>query len=347
MIRSTDISWFSELVLRIYACTREADLFDLWTFATHNRMRATTTTIEEVATDYSSYAVHRIRGWNPPPYYVAALSDNLLAAHIFSVGGVGTFHHGSLISRREHERTNTYNLVYRPAGFSDVIIASAQPRSDVVLTFDIARDRVFKPEERHLIELIRRHLEASAIRVRSLHPSDSPSPLPESQILLGRDHRPLALSAWIQQFLVSYFPSDRAALAAGRLPEELVRWVRGSLARMHRRPPLHPLTYFRTLAARGALIVRVFPGQPHGGALLKLTEELWPPHPLAWRARGLSARECEVLHWLAQGKRDNEIAKILAITTGTVSKHVEHLLKKLQVSSRSAAARVLWNGIEE
>lgn len=98
-----------------------------------------------------------------------------------------------------------------------------------------------------------------------------------------------------------------------------------------------------TLAAHGALIVRVFPGQRHGGALLRLTEELWPPHPLAWRARGLSTRECEVLHWLAQGKCDSEIARILAISTATVSKHVEHLLKKLHVDSRSAATRVLWS----
>ena len=336
MIRSADIHWFSELVLRIHACTNEADLFDLWTFATHNRMWATTTTIEEVATDYSAYAVHRIRGWSPPPYYVAALSDNLLAAHIFAVGGVGTFHHGSLISRRDHERTNTYNLVYRPAGFCDVIIASAQPRSDVVLTFDIARDRFFRPEERHL--------EASAIRVRSLDPSHALSPLPESQILLGGDHRPLVLSAWIQDFLAQYFPGERANIAAGRLPEELKAWVCASLARLHRRPPVHPLTHFRAVAARGALIVRVFPGRPHGGALLRLTEQLWPPNPLALRARGLSPRECEVLHWLAQGKRDVEIAKILAISPGTVSKLVERLLKKLRVESRSAAARILWEG---
>lgn len=166
--------------------------------------------------------------------------------------------------------------------------------------------------------------------------------LPESQILLGKDHRPLVMSAWLQRFLTDYFPADRAQLAARRLPEKMKTWIDDSLARLDGRQPLHPLTCFCTVAARGTLIVRMFPAQSHGGVLLRLTEARWPPNPLALHARGLSTRECEVLHWLAQGKRDAEIARILAISSGTVSKHVEHLYKKLRVESRSAAASVLW-----
>lgn len=344
MICWSDILWFSELVRQIHACTDEADLFDQWTLAVHDRLRAVETTVEEVAMNLSTYAVHRMHGdWSPPSYYVAALPDNLLAIHVLASGGTGTFQNSLMVPRDHYERTNTCNLVYRPAGLTDVVIASSCSRDNIVLGFTMGRDRNFVPWERRLVELIRRHLEAAAIRVRSSRPGPSSAMLAEAQILLGKDHRPLVLSAWLQRFLTDYFPADRAQLAAGRLPEELKTWTDDSLARLDRRPPLHPLTCFRTVAARGALIVRLFPAQPHGGVLLRLTEERWPPNPLALRARGLSTRECEVLHWLAQGKRDAEIARILAISSGTVSKHVEHLLKKLRVESRSAAASVLWS----
>jgi len=57
------------------------------------------------------------------------------------------------------------------------------------------------------------------------------------------------------------------------------------------------------------------------------------------RCRGLTARECEVVGWIAQGKRDAEIGAILGCATKTVSKHVERVLAKLGAETRLAAAR--------
>ncbi len=58
----------------------------------------------------------------------------------------------------------------------------------------------------------------------------------------------------------------------------------------------------------------------------------------ALRAIGLTPRQCEVLGWVAHGKRDADIAKILGIAPKTVGKHVEHLLAKLHAENRTAAA---------
>jgi DNA-binding NarL/FixJ family response regulator len=58
----------------------------------------------------------------------------------------------------------------------------------------------------------------------------------------------------------------------------------------------------------------------------------------------LTARELEVLRWIAEGKRNAEIAQILAITPATVKCHVEHLLEKLGVETRCAAAAKWLNG---
>jgi len=52
---------------------------------------------------------------------------------------------------------------------------------------------------------------------------------------------------------------------------------------------------------------------------------------------GLTAREREVLQWLARGKTDAEIATLLAISPRTVNKHLEHVYVKLGVETRTAA----------
>ena len=53
---------------------------------------------------------------------------------------------------------------------------------------------------------------------------------------------------------------------------------------------------------------------------------------------GLTAREAEVLSWIARGKTNHEIGVILSASTGTICKHVEHILCKLDVKNRTAAA---------
>ena len=55
---------------------------------------------------------------------------------------------------------------------------------------------------------------------------------------------------------------------------------------------------------------------------------------------GLTPREAEVLTWIAQGKSNYEIGVILRACTGTICKHVEHILAKLNVENRTAAAVV-------
>lgn len=53
--------------------------------------------------------------------------------------------------------------------------------------------------------------------------------------------------------------------------------------------------------------------------------------------RRLTARENQVLQRVALGETDAAIGRVLGITTKTVSKHVEHILFKLEVETRTAA----------
>jgi DNA-binding NarL/FixJ family response regulator len=55
-------------------------------------------------------------------------------------------------------------------------------------------------------------------------------------------------------------------------------------------------------------------------------------------AHGLTAREREVLHHLAEGRSNRVIAETLSLSERTVENHVLHILTKLGVESRTAAA---------
>ncbi len=57
----------------------------------------------------------------------------------------------------------------------------------------------------------------------------------------------------------------------------------------------------------------------------------------------LTKRESEVLHWVIIGKTDKTISEILKISLRTVNKHMEHVLIKLGVESRTAAAAKAMN----
>ena len=56
------------------------------------------------------------------------------------------------------------------------------------------------------------------------------------------------------------------------------------------------------------------------------------------RSPELTPREAEVLFWISQGKSNHDIGIILGAKTGTICKHVGHILNKLNVENRTAAA---------
>jgi DNA-binding CsgD family transcriptional regulator len=99
---------------------------------------------------------------------------------------------------------------------------------------------------------------------------------------------------------------------------------------------LRALVEFLADASPGAL------REPEKLALLLLCGLLrWMPFPLTGGAAarfGLTARESEVLTWVARGESNPEIAARLSIAPGTVKKHLEHIYDKLGVKTRTEAA---------
>ena len=56
----------------------------------------------------------------------------------------------------------------------------------------------------------------------------------------------------------------------------------------------------------------------------------------------ITTRELEILHSLALGHRNKEIAEHLSISVRTVRFHIENLYRKLEVNSRTRAVRVAF-----
>ncbi|WP_207462009.1 response regulator [Azospirillum sp. SYSU D00513] len=75
--------------------------------------------------------------------------------------------------------------------------------------------------------------------------------------------------------------------------------------------------------------------------LLQLTEESGVSDDALLKQRlSLTAREAEVLLWVAGGKPNRDIAEILGLSPRTVDKHLEQIYAKLGVENRAAAAAV-------
>jgi two-component system nitrate/nitrite response regulator NarL len=60
--------------------------------------------------------------------------------------------------------------------------------------------------------------------------------------------------------------------------------------------------------------------------------------PAAGPAETLSPREREILRCLARGASNKEIARELDVAESTVKIHVQHILRKLELTSRVQAA---------
>ncbi len=127
------------------------------------------------------------------------------------------------------------------------------------------------------------------------------------------------------------------------LPGDLLLWLRkqnSELSKSDDAPEVRePLVCEKD---GGRLVVRLL-SQP-GANLILMEEQRAAKTGAAMDPRGLTAREDEVLHWIAEGKTNNDIAAILGMQPGTVKKHVEHIFEKLGVETRTAAATVAMAG---
>ena len=221
---------------------------------------------------------------------------------------------------REHADTRDIPVIFM-TGLTD--------SDDVVRGFAAGgNDYITKPVRPHeVLARLRAHLNQSA-RLRGTR---------EAIDRVGRATLALDAQSWR---LVWMTPEARSLIQAhwptlfdaDGCPQGLLSWLRG---RGQTQEP-NSLTH-----RHGSLALEfTWRGRASGGeCLLALqAQRVNSPTPLLAQVLGLTPREAEVLWWATNGKTNRDIAEILQISIRTAEKHLQHVLDKLGLETRTAAA---------
>lgn len=152
------------------------------------------------------------------------------------------------------------------------------------------------------------------------------SPSAAALVVTNAAHEILFATGEARNWLRRFFP---AGVSGDVLPARIRRWLE---ARTSKRDD-----GVRARRAGASLFVRKYAPQP-GDCTALLLELLENGERLSSPPGALSRRQQDVLRWVASGKSNKAIAAILEISPKTVGKHVEHVFRKLGVTSRVAAA---------
>jgi DNA-binding CsgD family transcriptional regulator len=251
-------------------------------------------------------------GWELMP-------EHPICRHWRESGWLAPLRLSDVVTRRELHQNRFYNLALRPWGVEhELKVRLASPLWHAK-TFIFARKlgRDFTLRDRLVLDLLTPHLSRlwQAARTRRLLTAalDGLEQAPETDttgiVLLGPSGGIEFASPSAQRLLRTYF----VATSGGRLPSALAGWLESGSAEPLRR-------------RHGALSLAV----ERSGDTLLLCETLSEAE--------LTAREQEVLAWVARGKTNGQIAELLWLAPSTVRKHLENIYGKLGVKTRTAAA---------
>jgi DNA-binding response OmpR family regulator/DNA-binding CsgD family transcriptional regulator len=158
---------------------------------------------------------------------------------------------------------------------------------------------------------------------------------------------PLARDLMKRHFGAGAAAAQGVAAASGvaaplHAPASLCDWVRERVTRADA-PPGEAGDTWTCVTGTQRLHCSLHPASAEDEWLLVLTESSNGAaiEALSLQFR-LTAREAEVLYWVAHGKTNRDIGDILGTRPKTITKHLEHVFEKLGVETRTAAAaRVL------
>jgi len=217
-----------------------------------------------------------------------------------------------------------------------VIFMAAIDETDAVVgAFGVGVvDYVVKPVRlRELIARMESHLRTARAQGQARRALDAFGHA--SLVVRERDGRRLWQTALARELLQRHYPAVPEVLT----PPPLLAWVAREALR--RRVGAQPHGLIIGQGAQRLSLALHASGEGDDGEWLLVLREDSPTAQVQALARAfpaLTAREAEVLYWVAQGKTNRDIADILELSPRTVHKHLEHVFVKLGVETRTAAA---------
>jgi DNA-binding CsgD family transcriptional regulator len=133
---------------------------------------------------------------------------------------------------------------------------------------------------------------------------------------------------------------------SSRLPDEVRVWADEELSGLQSGGPERLRQSFVSIREGRRLTIRFVPGGS-GPPLLWLVERPTESDSTPLQRLGLSPREAQVLWALTKGGSTTAISRQLSISIGTTKKHLEHVYRKLGVSTATAAAAVAFDVLSD
>jgi DNA-binding CsgD family transcriptional regulator len=282
----------------------------------------------------------------------AHIHDNPFILYRKRTGNTAAVRLSDLTSARAFQQTGLYHEFYRPLHLHySMACALRLGQRDLAAVAVYRSGSDFSERDRLCLDLVRPHLvhlyrSAEAMtRIRRDLALVTRGVEAEGHafVIVGRDGRIRRVTEAAERWLTHYLgPAARP----DHLPAGLQEWVQGHEVARGRTDALPPVRRPFVIEREGwRLTVRLVSQPPD--SLLLLEEVATRLNPAALTRLGLSAREAEVLGWVASGKTNPSIAALLGISPRTVQTHLERVYRKLQVQTRTAAAARALGAVRE
>ncbi len=237
-------------------------------------------------------------------------------------------------------RSALYNEVYRSLGLRDGCTLFLRSRPDHVefvgvgqhkQTPDAHRDMLVSVSP-HVLQAFRlAHTTSALIEITAM--KSGPNCAARGLMAIDLNGTIAIETAGATRVLEKFFPKRTRQ----GLPEQVRRWISHSNKTLRKATDVPDVRRPFVLERDGDRLTIHLLSKPEQNFLV-LEEHRRAIDPAALSSLCLTRRESEILAYITIGKTNPEIGIILGISSRTVSKHVEHILERLGVETRTAAA---------
>lgn len=248
------------------------------------------------------------------------------------------------LSAEEFHELDLYQDVYALIGVEYQVALGLVTKEPLVVAFALSRgERDFSDEELAVLDALRPHLIQAYRNVHALAVLGSIdgalAAVGQAVIVLGPSG-PEGMSEWASSALAEHF----GPAGPGGLPPPVADWVAEERQdRFANGQPRIRRPLASTLEHR-QLVLRLIPSVRHTEVVV-LEERRPEREAVALRRLGLTARQADILSLLVRGEPVASIGVNLGITPATVNKHLQHIYRRLGVSSRTAATATAFDAL--
>lgn len=271
------------------------------------------------------------------------MNEHPVLGHIVQTGDRRAMRISDFWSQRKLRDSGLHSDFYKHYGIGDALCITIPCRLPRVIGIGWHDECCFTDRERLIAGLVSPHINQAWQNARMVSRmqcqlqmlQQGMENLGGGVILCSSKGRVQFINAQALRYLAEYLNVKRQTDRS--LPQQLLSWLQSQNQRLSRLDDAPPVRSPLILEKEGKrLTVRLLSQDGMHLILMEEARAFLDVRSLA--TLGLTAREVEVLTWIARGKTNSEIASILLTRTGTVKKHVEHILVKLGVETRTAAA---------